>query len=125
LCGFRLVGGTTATPVGLRRRSVRCLLRIVAPVVRGLRRGGFGAVAALLLAAGAASITPLDLGAGAGRTDPGADSSLAPCATEKAGAGLLEDLELGIIHIDTELVESEVLRLLDRAGSDFDPFHGN
>jgi hypothetical protein len=104
---------------------VRCLLRIVAPVVRGLRRGGFGAVAALLLAAAAATITSLSLGARAGGTDPGADPSLTPCATEEAGAGFLEDLELGIIHIDTELVEGEVLGLIDRAGSDFDPFHGN
>src|SRR5690606_17854209 len=66
----------------------------------------------------------VDLRAGRRRPHPGPDPGLAPEAAEQARSGLFEDLDLGVLLVDAELIERDVPGLLDGPGGDLDPLHG-
>jgi hypothetical protein len=46
-----------------------------------------------------------------------------PETPEQAALGLLEDVELGVLLVDTQLIEGGILCLLDGATGGLDPFH--
>src|SRR5439155_8104493 len=57
------------------------------------------------------------------RLHPGPDPRIAAGDTEQALAGLVDDLVLQLLFHDSQPIERELLRILDRARRDLDPIH--
>jgi hypothetical protein len=60
-----------------------------------------------------APISAVLLGAGFGGPNPGAHSRLSAQTTEESEFGLFQNVELGVVFVDTELVQGGILRLFD------------
>ncbi len=68
---------------------------------------------------------PLDLGAGLGGTNAGTNTGLPSDHAEQAGLGFLDDLELGVLIIDTEFIKGTLFGFFDRTTGCFNPFHAS
>ena len=112
------------------RRARRPLLRLLLPLLplrRGCRHrcGGWCFVVTRSVAGrrslltvsfppiAPAAVSPVVLRPWCGRPHPGPDPRLVPQPPEQPDLGLLEDLELGIVLIHPELIQSGVLRLVE------------
>jgi hypothetical protein len=71
----------------------------------------------------ATPVTPFSLGSGAHRTNPGPDAGLDSQPAEQALLRLLQDLVLGLLFVNTQLVEGGIQRLGDGPTCRLDPFH--
>ena len=67
--------------------------------------------------------SPLGLGPWPGWPHAGPDPGLSPHPPEQSRPGLVDDLELGVFLVHTELIEGELFRLLDAAAGGLHPLH--
>src|SRR5581483_6954110 len=94
-----------------------------APGALGPAPGALGRRSPLAVGPALAAVTPIVLRPGNAGAHACPHPCLAPLAAEQPDFRLLEDLELGVVFIDPELIERGVLGLLDRPARRDDPFH--
>lgn len=71
----------------------------------------------------APAIAALLLGAGFGRADARPDPGFGPQPAEQTEPRFFHDLELGVLFVDTELIQGGVLGFFDRATGCLNPLH--